>query len=237
MPRALCVRRCGRVSNNSISKTTPHKNVSALIFDLDGTLWDAVDSTVVGWNNVSDRLGLRDVPLRREDLEKVTGRPIGECISELFPGCSRDLDDLIAMLEREEQECISSLGGACYPELHTGIESLSEHYRLFIISNCQEWYLLQFLEMTGLSRFFAGWDCHGMSLVPKGDMIASMMQRYELKEVVYVGDTLGDLQAAESSGADFCFAAYGFGEVTRYDYVGTSFSDLCQFFLGEAPPS
>ena len=56
------------------------------------------------------------------------------------------------------------------------------------------------------------------------------MERNGFKDVVYVGDTQGDLEACEVAGIPFVYCAYGFGQPDRYDYKIEKFSDLLELF-------
>ena len=56
------------------------------------------------------------------------------------------------------------------------------------------------------------------------------MERNHLKDVVYVGDTLGDSRACTEAGIPFIFAAYGFGEVPDAPNVIHSIRELIPLF-------
>ena len=49
----------------------------------------------------------------------------------------------------------------------------------------------------------------------KGENIRLVIQRNAIDRAVYVGDTQGDLDAADFAGIPFIRAAYGFGQVNR----------------------
>jgi phosphoglycolate phosphatase len=52
------------------------------------------------------------------------------------------------------------------------------------------------------------------------------MASHSITSVVYIGDTQGDLEAAEKAGIPFIFAAYGFGEPERWAAKIEHFSQL-----------
>ena len=52
------------------------------------------------------------------------------------------------------------------------------------------------------------------------------MERNNIKSAVYVGDTMGDKEAAKDANIPFIYAAYGFGDVDNYDYRIDSITDL-----------
>jgi len=53
-----------------------------------------------------------------------------------------------------------------------------------------------------------------------------IIQRNNLINPVYVGDTEGDLKASRYAGIPFIYARYGFGNVKEFDYVIDSFEEL-----------
>ena len=63
------------------------------------------------------------------------------------------------------------------------------------------------------------------------------MERNNLKDVVYVGDTRGDADSAKIAGIPFVYAEYGFGHVDEYDYKIEKFEDLKKLFLNSAKSS
>ncbi len=208
----------------------------SLCFDLDGTLWDAIPSTVIAWNRVGERHRLRDKPILPEDLAGTTGRPITECVRTLFGAeLPMPTSELISELEAEEEASIRDNGAQLYPEVVEGVAALGERYRLFIISNCQTWYLDQFFALSGVQSCFESWDCHGSSGVDKPEMLVALKDRHRVDDLIYVGDTLGDQLASEQCGVPFCFAAYGFGQATSFEYSVQSFAELVETFQRRQP--
>jgi phosphoglycolate phosphatase-like HAD superfamily hydrolase len=52
------------------------------------------------------------------------------------------------------------------------------------------------------------------------------IQRNELKKAVYVGDTIGDLEAANYADTPFIYASYGFGQLNDVKYSINNISDI-----------
>ena len=57
-----------------------------------------------------------------------------------------------------------------------------------------------------------------------------IIERNNLKNPIYVGDTQGDKQSAIDAGIPFVYAEYGFGSVNGYDYKIEKFEDLVKLF-------
>ena len=57
------------------------------------------------------------------------------------------------------------------------------------------------------------------------------METYNLKDTIYVGDTMGDYLSCKKAGIPFVFASYGFGEVSDPDYRIDKPMDLVSLFV------
>lgn len=199
----------------------------SIIFDLDGTLWDAVDEIVATWNSVIEQYpGLRP-PITRGEQESVMGLQMDEIAHRLFPKESVERQTaLMAECVKAENEFLYAHGAMLYPMVPETLQSLNQKYRLFIVSNCQSGYIEAFLHAHKLEPLFEGILCYGDTGRGKADNIISVVQQYELRNPVYVGDTQGDARAAETSGVPFIFARYGFGCAEHYKAAVDSFCAL-----------
>ncbi len=185
----------------------------ALIFDLDGTLWDAAETSAIGWQSVIKELDL-DIIVNRDTIRSISGLPFAKCVESIFGDYAASLPDLIEQLDEAEQHCIISRGGRLYPHAEEVISTLSKKYNLFLVSNCQEWYLEAFFAHSGFRPFFKEAICIGQTGRPKSHNIKAIIDRHHLRKPIYVGDTHWDQEAAFFAGAKFIFASYGFGKLS-----------------------
>lgn len=190
----------------------------SIIFDLDGTLWDSRKAVAESWTSVIRETPGVDGEVTEDDLTKTMGLLIEE-IGEILFG---DLEEekrtaLMDACVRHENDWVAEVGGILYPELEEVLRELSERFRLFIVSNCQDGYIEAFFAAHGLERFFEDYENPGRTGLPKGDNIRLVVERNGLKASVYVGDTEGDRKAARQAGVPFIWAAYGFGEPKEWD--------------------
>lgn len=197
----------------------------AVVFDLDGTLWDASEACSVGWNKGLCSLGL-EKSITAEDIKGVTGKPTVECVHILFPEESRQYANLLSELCKHEEEAIRTIGGHIYEWVHETLGLLSKRCALFLVSNCKDWYLDAFFEFSGMGIHFKDSDCHGKSDMGKEAMLSRLKKTYDLKNPLYVGDTRGDEQSARVAEYGFVYARYGFGQAQSPDYTIDSFDDL-----------
>lgn len=201
----------------------------AIIFDIDGTLWNACPATAKGWNIGLNKLGI-EKNITPEQVESVTGNPNETCIDLLLSGLKNEYPSLPATLEKCEMEVLKSEGGKFYDGVLEGIKELASDYRLFLVSNCQAWYLDLFLVLSGLKPYIAGFNCHGISGKPKNEMLSDLKSNYSLNNPVYIGDTAGDENAAKQANVEFVHVSYGFGSSKKNAKKFNSFATLLDYF-------
>lgn len=187
----------------------------AVIFDLDGTLWNSTPRLVESFNQVMERYPELGIRVTRERMESGMGMNRVALRRHLFPS----LDE--AMQEKLIEECFAQEVvylrehyGVPYPGLKETLEQLSREYMLAIVSNCQAGYIEVFLDTIGVGEYISDKECFATGL-PKGENIKLVMERNGIDRAIYVGDTQGDLNAADLAGIPFIYAAYGFGSVDR----------------------
>ncbi len=131
----------------------------------------------------------------------------------LFASHAQSVPNLRSLLDESEQREIIARVGRFYPGMAEGLRKLSRDYRLFLVSNCQEWYLNYFFEHSGLRDVFQDALCFGQTNLPKSENIKTIAKRNQLKRPIYVGDTHWDQEAAFYAGVKFIFARFGFGSI------------------------
>ncbi len=203
----------------------------SLIFDMDGTLWDATDGYVKCWQIALKKLNYPDL-INRPILESVMGYTEEQLLAKLFPHYNpAEQKEIISTIKTAQDDYLETFGGELYAGVAEGLQQLSKHYRLFMLSNCFPNTIYQFLNVTKLSPFIEGHICYGENPVPKSENIKLLQYKYDLKNTVYVGDTLGDAQQAAIAKVPFVFMTYGFGKVDSYYQSFDQFTDLVNYFI------
>lgn len=197
----------------------------ALVFDLDGTLWDVTEACAAGWNDCLRSLGLAKT-VSVDDIRRVVGKPIPVCVELLLPEETEFHQQILESLGNFEEVAIKKQGGKFYESLPETLETLSGRYDLFLVSNCQRWYLDLFFELSGVRRFFKGSDCFGNSQRNKTEMLQNLKEEQGFIQPVYVGDTELDEESARKAGYAFIHTAYGFGRAKNPARVINSLKEL-----------
>ena len=211
-----------------MSEFTELKDVDAVLFDLDGTLWDSSAGVAAAWSRAlaQNAPGLRG-PITDQEFRSCMGLQIPDIGAKVFPmigGARRDR--LVKACLEVEEDWLRENGGTVYPRVEETLEALSRHYPLGLVSNCQCGYIENFFRLTGLGRFFSDFESFGATGLKKSENLRLVMSRNGYGSACYVGDMILDQMAARAARLPFVYCSYGFGELEDYDFRVDSFDQL-----------
>ncbi|MBR5101700.1 MAG: HAD family hydrolase, partial [Muribaculaceae bacterium] len=170
-----------------------NNSFDALIFDMDGTLWNATESYAAVWNECLAQMGM-EVHVTASMLLQYMGSPI-DVIFDGMLGTGIDTETrqrFLKCLYRLEEEMMPQLGGVLFDGVFDGLKRLHERYKLFMVSNCSANGLKNFMRFTSTTPFFTATKTYGENLLPKSDNIKLLVETYDLRNALYLGDTQGD---------------------------------------------
>jgi|SRR5215217_7366080 len=194
--------------------TSLKNTYDSIIFDLDGTLWDSTGVVAEAWQAAKNEVDFINEDITADMVKGITGMTYKAIFEKLFPYLTDEKrEEYKAIAAKYELKVLHTKGGELYPKLEETLQYLVQKYRLFIVSNCQSGYIEVFFKTSGLEKYFQGHQCYGTKNAPKADNIKDIINDHGLKAPIYVGDTMGDYNAAVGAGVPFIFAAYGFGKV------------------------
>lgn len=187
----------------------------SILFDLDGTLWDAVKNITYIWNE-----GVKGRPeaetLTEEKVRAIMGLTTKEIGQTLFPRATeKEQEELMILCGEAEQRLLPHIGGILYPRLEETLKELKRSVPLFIVSNCDQGYIEAFLSYHQLTDYFTDHLCYGDTGRAKAENIRTIVKKHRLRAPVYVGDTEKDYLSAREAGVEFIHAAYGFGRISH----------------------
>ena len=179
------------------------KPIDSMIFDMDGTLWDAVDTYCRVWDSTFAALGIRREPVRYEELLAQMGKPLEDIFDAIAAPDAPYRKEFFTLLPRIEVAIEPILGGKIYPGVRDALTVLHNRgIRLFMVSNCLE----------------SGHD--------KDINLCELRNVYKLERPVYVGDIQRDCDSTHKAGMEFVWASYGFGTCACPDFTIRRFDDL-----------
>ena len=205
-------------------------HIDSIIFDMDGTLWNATESYAKIWNVTCKDFGI-EAAFTGADLEQFMGMSIEDIMGHLLGDIQVDKSAFLKVLGENEDKMMPSLGGVLYPGVKECLERFSKHYRLFMLSNCSKRGLLNFVNYTGTSQLFEGLLTQGERPVEKNENLQFMAANYSLRCPAYVGDTQADCDQAHLAGMPFIHAAWGFGQCRDAEWRFATINDMTTSFL------
>lgn len=202
--------------------------MKALIFDIDGTLWDSRQIVADGYNHHLRAIGRPDLQVDAEFLKTVFGKTMTEIADIML--CSIEAPEryevLRGCMDCEHEFLEKDPCSIAFPGVVETLKKLKETYRLFVVSNAQRGYPELMMDKLGIRQLFEGWLCFGDTQAPKGETIRILMERHGVTDAVYIGDTQGDLEACRMAEIPFVFCKFGFGAPEAWDAAIDTFEDL-----------
>lgn len=203
----------------------------SLIFDMDGTLWDAVDTYAESWNLIFQKLDIQRT-IKRDELLHVIGMDGKKLTRVMLPEFDAEKGmEIYNAVNQVRREILPTSGGNMYNGVTEGLEQLAGKYKLFVLSNCAVGIIPLFLTWAGINELITDSMAYGTNQMPKNHNMRLLMNKHNLQNPVYIGDTNGDAEQTRLAGIPFVFVSYGFGNTDDYDNKFDDFESLTQYYL------
>lgn len=194
--------------------------VKAVMIDLDGTLLDTASDLATAANMMLRELGKAELP--QETIQSYIGKGVEKLVKRSLTGSLDDEPDAelfkrampIYARDYASNLCIDTRP---YPGVLEGLNALREGgFRLACVTNKAEIFTLPLLRATGLLDFF--------DIVVSGDSLPKKKpdpmpllhacQHFGIRprDMLLIGDSLNDTQAARAAGCRIFCVPYGYNE-------------------------
>ena len=201
-------------------------DIRAVIIDLDGTLLDTAPDFQVAVNRMRDELGL--APLELETIVDFVGKGTEHLIRSVLtvglePGeASERFDAALASYQRHYHS-INGDFAALYPDVHEGLAALqTKGMRLACVTNKPIAFAETLLQRMALREYFEvvyGGDSLATRKPDPGPLLQVCVDfGLTPKQVLAIGDSVNDAQAARAAGCPVLIVPYGYnhGEAVHH---------------------
>ncbi|MDD3336724.1 MAG: dTMP kinase [Eubacteriales bacterium] len=182
----------------------------AVIFDLDGTLFDAEDGIVSSVKSAMEQMEL-EVPAEA-DLRKVVGPPLRDSFEHLLKVPVDRIDEAVKLYAVSFLEQ-GMFQYAVYPHIRHILQMLHEsHVHVGLASTKPQGLCERILTYFGLAHFFDAivGETNDRATLGKPELIRrALPERYELAAMV--GDRCYDMEGAKAAGVEGVGVSYGCG--------------------------
>ena len=210
--------------------------LKAVLLDLDGTLVDTVGDIATAANMMRASFGFAplDPALIKtfvgKGIANLVARTLKDAVGEVGPTA---LKVAVANFERQYERCFGDTS-IPFPGVVEGLCALKDKgFRLACVTNKAEKFTLPLLEKTGLNRFFE-LTLSGDSLPEKKPhplplQHAAKFFECATAELLMIGDSMNDAEAARAAGCPVFIVPYGYNE-------GQELRGLdCDAFIDDVP--
>ena len=216
------------------------KDVDTIIFDNDGTLFQAdlvsFPAIISGYKDLMKIYQVKLTIPSKGDINAQIGLPVKEYFKSLLPDNLQNLsDEFYTICNQHEVNNIKKGLGSLYPDVkETLIELKKRNYKLGIVTNASLEYFNAIAETFEYHHLFDGYLCLGeRPHQDKSDLLKELLDHFKTKKGAIVGDRENDLLAGKKYNCLTIAALYGYGsedELKKADETIKSFSQLLNLF-------
>ena len=201
-------------------KSSPERlAVSAVLFDLDGTLLDTIPDLYAAVSAMLHDMGRPQLPL--EAISSYVGRGIPNLVKRALAG-SLEVDeapppaDALASF-RQHYGRENGRNARLYPGVTAGLEALkAKGFQLAVITNKAQAFTLPLLKSTGLAAYFDVVVSGDLLPRAKPDPMALVWAcgRFGVSpgDALFIGDSVNDFLAGRAAGCHVFLLPYGYNE-------------------------
>ena len=201
-------------------KFTPPLTVKAVMIDLDGTLLDTIPDLAVAANLMLTELKMPALP--EALIRNFVGKGINNLIERTLTGSmdgkpDADLFQQALPIYERSYTAVNGKHTTIYPGVNEGLDLLrAQGFPLVCVTNKSERFTLPLLDVVSLSSYFVSVVAGDTLPQKKPDPAPLLHACRQLKvapgEMLMIGDSLNDAQAARAAGCPIFCVTYGYNE-------------------------
>ncbi len=198
-------------------------HVSAVLFDLDGTLINSQRAIIATLRHVQREHGVPESP--EQDLRWALGPPLRDIVRRLLATTDPDVVERATAMYREHHPSVCYTHAAVYPGIEPALRAfVASGHRLFVATSKLESLACDLVAHFGLASAFdgiCGSDLAGRRSA-KTDIVAEILRaaRLDAADTLMVGDRAHDIIGAKVNGVRAIAVTYGYGDRAELDAAG-----------------
>lgn len=184
-------------------------SISAIFFDLDGTLVDSSIGIHNGFTYTFDQLGVSSPGAKT--IRGFMGPPLETSFASCLP--AEQIEEAIQLYRSYYKEK-GVYEAQLFPHIKDLLVELAEHYPLYITTTKNTPTAVDMTSNFGIDHFFDGIYGSSPKALHKADVIRQALTTHNLEpeKVVIIGDTKFDMIGAQETGIKKLAVTWGFGE-------------------------
>ncbi|MEB3100553.1 HAD family hydrolase [Ferviditalea candida] len=209
----------------------------AMIFDLDGTLFETESVLLEAYHKAFDRLRQEGFYEGETPPQRLILSSLGMLLEQIWEVVLPAADSLTRQhandwLLHYQLELLNSGKGRMYPGVLPTLRRLKDMgIRLFVASNGLEEYVKAVIRSQGMSRLFEGLYSAGeFQSATKADLVGRLLGDFGITSAWMIGDRKSDVEAGAANGLVVVGCQYsgfsGTGELAGAQYRISAFSEL-----------
>ncbi|MDC2863750.1 HAD family hydrolase [Bacillus sp. BP-3] len=209
--------------------------LQSLIFDMDGTLFQTEKILELSLDNTFNHLrslNLWDTVTPIDQYREIMGVPLPKVWEALLPNHTNEVrEQTDAYFLEKLVENIKSGKGALYPNVKEVFNYLKENNcSIYIASNGLTEYLQAIVRYYHLDNWVTEtFSIQQIQTLDKGDLVKTIINKYDIKKAAVVGDRLSDINAAKDNGLIAIGCNFDFAqeeELAQADFVINDLMEL-----------
>lgn len=208
--------------------------VQSLIFDMDGTLFQTdkiLELSLVDTFNHLRSLNKWDTVTPIDKYREIMGVPLPKVWEVLLPNHSDEVrEQTDAYFLERLVENIRSGKGALYPNVKEVFSYLkANNCSIYIASNGLTEYLNAIVSYYNLDKWITEtFSIQQIQTLDKGDLVKTILKKYDIKKAAVVGDRLSDIYAAKDNGLTAIGCNFDFAQEDELSQADLVIDDLIE---------
>ena len=207
-------------------------SISAIFFDLDGTLVDSSIGIHNGFTYTFEQLGVTSPDAKT--IRGFMGPPLETSFATCLP--TEQIEQAIQLYRSYYKEK-GVYEAQLYPHIKDLLVELAKQFPLYITTTKNTPTAQDMTKNFGIYHFFDGIYGSSPEAPHKADVIRQALQTHQLspEQVIIIGDTKFDMQGAQETGIQKLAVTWGFGEqadLLNYqpDYIAHKPLEVLEYF-------